>query len=177
MTDETLMYEVTKNNSKCASELYDRYSKRLYNYFVKISLDRELSSDLLQNTFLRMLKYRHTYHVGKPFEAWIFQIARNVFTDHLNKNKMLFDQHSDVYQLNEADDSEATEITERERRLKVALSRLSPESREILVLSRYQGLKYEQIGQILNITVPNVKVRVHRAIKKLRDHYLEIEKI
>ena len=59
----------------------------------------------------------------------------------------------------------------------MALSKLSEDAREILVLSRFQGMKYEQIGQILNITVPNVKVRVHRALKKLKEYYLEIEKI
>ena len=78
MTDEALMLEVSKNNIESASALYDRYSKRLYNYFVKISFDRELGNDLLQTTFLRMIKYRNSYREGKSFEAWIFQIARNV---------------------------------------------------------------------------------------------------
>ena len=99
MTDEALMHQVTQNSKEGASELYDRYSKRLYNYFVKLSFDRELSNDLLQSTFLRMLKYRHSYHIGKPFESWIFQIARNVFADHLRSNKLPLDQHKDVYEM------------------------------------------------------------------------------
>jgi len=177
MTDETLMYKVTQNSTESASELYDRYSKRLYNYFLKISFDKELSNDLLQNTFLRMLKYRNTYHIGKSFETWIFQIARNVFADHLKSNKLLVDKHQDIYSLDHSEDEESAEKEIKENRLKKALARLPGEAREILILSRFQSMRYEQIGQILNITVPNVKVRVHRALKKLRECYLEIEKI
>lgn len=177
MTDEALMYKVTQNSTESASELYDRYSKRLYNYFVKISFDREQSNDLLQNTFLRMLKYRHTYHVGKSFESWIFQIARNVFADHLKSRKLIVDQHQDVYAMDSQEDEDISGHEIKEQRLKKALEKLPAESREVLILSRYQGMRYEQIGRILNITVPNVKVKVHRALKKLRAYYLEIEKI
>ena len=78
MTDEALMSAVKNGKLDMASDLYDKYSKRLYNYFVKISMDRSVSDDLMQNTFFRMIKYRHTYKDGNPFKAWMFQIARNV---------------------------------------------------------------------------------------------------
>jgi RNA polymerase sigma-70 factor (ECF subfamily) len=61
--------------------------------------------------------------------------------------------------------------------LYMAMAKLPEESREILVLSRFQGMKYEQIAQVLGLTVAGVKVKVHRAIKKLKQYYLEIEKI
>ena len=178
MTDEALMLDVYKNNIDSASILYDRYSKRLFNYFVKISFDRELSNDMLQNTFLRMIKYRHSYKEEKIFQAWIFQIARNVFTDELKGKKLNTSDHIDVYNLEKGgSDHEASEMEQKERILHQAMSRLDDESREILVLSRFQDMKYEQIAQILNLTVSAVKVKVHRAIKKLRIYYVEIEKI
>lgn len=177
MTDEALMLEVSKSNIESASVLYDRYSKRLYNYFVKISFDRDSGYDLMQSTFLRMIKYKHTYKEGKAFQTWIFQIARNVFADHLKKNKLLMSDHIDVYNLNKTShDEETQELEQKEKILHMAMSRLPEESREILVLSRFQEMKYEQIAQVLNLTVPAVKVKVHRAIKKLRIHYTEIEK-
>lgn len=178
MTDDALMLEVSNNDLDSASVLFDRYSKRLYNYFVKISLNKELGHDLMQNTFLRMIKYRSTYKEGRAFETWIFQIARNVFADYLKKNKLMFSDHVDVYQMDRtSEEYEQQERLAREHNLQAAMAKLEDESREILILSRYQGMKYEQIANLLNITVPSVKVKVHRAIKKLRTYYVEIEQL
>jgi RNA polymerase sigma factor (sigma-70 family) len=178
MTDEALMLEVSKRNIESASVLYDRYSKKLYNYFVKISFDRESGHDLMQTTFLRMIKYKHTYKEGKAFQTWIFQIARNVFADHLKKNKLQISDHIDVYELDQSSrNEESRELEQKEKTLHMAMAKLPEESREILVLSRFQEMKYEQIAKVMNLTVPAVKVKVHRAIKKLRIYYMEIENI
>ena len=179
MTDEALMSAVKNGNLDLASDLYDRYSKRLYNYFVKISLNREASNDLMQNTFLRVIKYRHTYKDGNPFKAWIFQIGRNVFADYLRKEKMKVSDFDDVDNLRDhlADLDERQTQSEKELLLHKSMGKLSEEAREILVLSRYQNMKYEEISQLLDISVPAVKVKVHRAIKKLRDYYFELERI
>jgi len=177
MTDEALMLDVSENNIESASVLYDRYGKRLYNYFVKISFDRESSNDMLQTTFLRMIIYRHSYKNDKPFQAWIFQIARNVFADELKKNKLKTSDHIDVYNIDKGSSDDAFELEQKEKILHQAMSKLNKESREILVLSRFQDMKYEQIAQVLDLTVSAVKVKVHRAIKKLREYYKEIERI
>jgi RNA polymerase sigma factor (sigma-70 family) len=54
---------------------------------------------------------------------------------------------------------------------------LSDEQRELLVLTRFQHMKYEEVAVIMDTTVANVKVKVHRAIAKLREHYFQLEKI
>ena len=69
------------------------------------------------------------------------------------------------------------EKAEMEKTLHRSLARLPEDQREILVLSRFQELKYEEIAKITETTVANVKVKVHRAIKKLRDTYFELERI
>ncbi len=79
MTDELIMEAVKNGNLDQASELFDRYHKRLYNYFVKISFDREASNDLTQNVFLRMIRYRNSYKEGNKFISWIFCNRRKVF--------------------------------------------------------------------------------------------------
>mgnify|MGYP001792168515 CR=1 FL=1 len=65
ISDETLMERVKHGELRRASELFERYNKPLYNFFARLTLDRDLSDDLTQNVFLRMLKYRKTYQVGK----------------------------------------------------------------------------------------------------------------
>jgi RNA polymerase sigma factor (sigma-70 family) len=57
-----------------------------------------------------------------------------------------------------------------------SLSLLSEDQRELLVLTRFQQMKYEEVALIMDTSVANIKVKVHRAIAKLRDHYFELEK-
>jgi RNA polymerase sigma-70 factor (ECF subfamily) len=57
-----------------------------------------------------------------------------------------------------------------------SLAKLSEEQRELLALTRFQHLKYEEVAVIMDTTVANIKVKVHRAIAKLREHYFELEK-
>jgi len=178
-TDEELMLEVKNGDLKKATLLFDRYNKKLYNFFVKITYDRELGHDLTQNTFLRLLKYRKTYKAGNKFQSWLFQMARNIYADHYRKNKMQFSDFTEVEDIkNKLAMVDETMIeNEREKLLYVSMFRLSPEQREVLILSKFQKLKYGEIATILETTEANVKVRVHRAIKSLREKYLAIEKI
>ena len=179
MTDESIMEAVKNGNLDQASELFDRYHKRLYNYFVKISYDREASNDLTQNVFLRMIRYRNSYKEGNKFVSWIFQIARNVYTDHYKKNAARFSDFTDLESISQEASSQLDnmEQAEKEKTLHRSLAMLSEDQREILVMSRFQELKYDEIAKITDTTVANVKVKVHRAIKKLRDTYFELEKI
>ena len=177
-TDVALMAEVKVGNLDRASELYNRYSKRLFNYFVKISRDRDASYDMMQNTFLRVIKYKHTYREGNPFKAWFYQIARNVFSDHLRKNKVMYSDFTPIETVEgHSQEDDTDEKLHQENVLKRSMLKLSEESREILVMSRYQNMKYKEISDVLGITVSSVKVKVHRAIKKLRIVYFELEKI
>ncbi|MFY8035983.1 MAG: RNA polymerase sigma factor, partial [Cyclobacteriaceae bacterium] len=68
------------------------------------------------------------------------------------------------------------EQDEREALLHRSMAKLNEEDRELLVLTRFQHLKYEQVASILDTTVANIKVKVHRAIGKLREHYFELER-
>jgi RNA polymerase sigma-70 factor (ECF subfamily) len=179
MTEEALMTEIKNGNLDLASELYDIYSKRLYNYFVKLSQDKETGYDMMQDTFLRMIKYRHTYKDGKSFKTWIFQISRNVFKDYYKKHKMMYTSYSDINQIqNELHFGEdISELEHQKLLLHKSMLRLPEESREILVLSRFKDMKYQEIADILNLSVSHVKVKVFRAIKKLREYYFELDKV
>lgn len=179
MTDEALMSAVKNGDVDQAAELYDRYSKRLYNYFVKISFDRDAGDDLLQNTFIRVLKYRHTYKEGKAFKSWLFQIARNVFADHLRQTKMKVSDYTDVSEVDSkvADPLDTMSQNDKEAQLYKSMLNLNHETREILVMSKFENMKYEDIAKVLDCSIGAVKVKVHRAINKLRENYFELEQI
>jgi RNA polymerase sigma factor, sigma-70 family len=171
--------EAVKNGDlQQASVLFDRYHKRIFNFLARMTNDRDVAEDLTQNTFLRLMKYKASYHEGKRFQSWIYQVARNVFSDHYQAHKNRFSDFVDVEKMKEQveDNDGRTEQEEQEALLHRSLSLLNEEQRELLILTRFQQMKYEEVAAIMDTTVANIKVKVHRAIARLREHYFQLEK-
>lgn len=179
MTDELIMEAVKRGELQQATLLFERYHKRIFNFLARMTMDRDLAEDLTQNVFLRIIKYRTSYRDGNRFQSWIYQVARNVFSDHYQAHKNRFSDFVDVEKISDhmADREEGEEQDEKERLLHRSMAKLSEEQRELLVLTRFQHMKYEEVAAIMDTTVANIKVKVHRAIIKLREYYFEIEKI
>lgn len=179
MTDEMIMEAVKHGDLQPVSLLFERYNKRIFNFLARMTLDRTLAEDLTQNVFLRIIKYRNSYREGARFQSWIYQVARNVFSDHYQANKNKFSDFVDVEKVSDhMPDSEESELWgERERLLHLSMAKLGAEQRELLILTRFQQMKYEEVALIMDTSVANIKVKVHRAIAKLREHYFELEKI
>jgi RNA polymerase sigma factor (sigma-70 family) len=177
-TDEQIMEAVKNGDLQQAAVLFDRYHKRIFNFLARMAMDRDVAEDLTQNVFLRMIKYRGSYREGNKFMPWIYQLARNIFSDHYQASKSKYAGFLDVEKIGDtmADSEESKMQDDREELLQRSLARLDEEQRELLVLTRFQHLKYEEVAVMLDTTVANIKVKVHRAIGKLREHYFELEK-
>lgn len=158
--------------------LFERYKKPLYGFFYGMNKDAELSEDLVQNVFVRVLKYRYLFRGEGDFRTWIFHIARNVSHDHYRKNKI---QRKDSLEKWEerlgSDENRDTEFEQEEEMqiLAMAMDRLPDDKREILLLSKYQDKKYKEIGEILGCTEGAVKVKVFRALQELKEVYKQLE--
>ncbi|MBL7850434.1 MAG: RNA polymerase sigma factor [Cyclobacteriaceae bacterium] len=178
MTDEQLMEAVKNGDLQQASLLFDRYHKRLFNFLARMTFDRDAAEDLTQNVFLRMIRYRSSYRENQKFQSWIFQVARNVFSDHYQATRHEQSASMDIEKLTDhlADENAGRLEEEQERKLIRSMAMLNDEQRELLVLTRFTHLKYEEVAALLNTSVANIKVKVHRAIGKLRENYFELEK-
>jgi RNA polymerase sigma factor (sigma-70 family) len=159
--------------------LYERYNRQLYRFIFNMTRQKELSEDMVQNIFLRMLKYPGGFMGFGEFKTWMYHIARNSVYDHFRKAKRT-PAHYDLTNLEERIEGEQISDTrlEKEQELKTletAMDKLSDENRELLILCRYQELKYHEIAKILNTTEGAIKVRVHRALNQLKTNYLKIE--
>lgn len=179
MTDEMIMEAVKNGDLQQASLLFERYHKRIFNFLARMTMDRTVAEDLTQNVFVRLLKYRNSYREGARFQSWIYQVARNIFSDHYQDVKNQRRGFIDVEKIEGimADSDDTLMMDEREELLHKSLARLDPDQRELLILTRFQHMKYEEVASIMDTTVANVKVRVHRAIGKLREYYFEMERI
>ena len=179
MTDEVIMEAVKNGDLQQATLLFERYNKRIFHFLARMTMDRDLAEDLTQNVFLRLMKYRQSYRQGAKFQSWIYQIARNVFSDHYQSVKNKYSDFIDVEKLKDhmADQQENQAQDEKEVLLERSMARLTHEQRELLVLTRFQHMKYEAVAELMDTTVANIKVKVHRALIRLREHYFELEKI
>ena len=178
MTDEQIMEAVKNGELQRASILFDRYHQRIFNFLVRMTMDRDVAEDLTQNVFLRMIKYRTSFKGENRFMPWLYQMARNIFSDHYQEHKKRGSSFVDIDKIGDkvVDVENGDEQEERERLLHRSMSLLNEEQRELLVLTRFQQMKYEEVALILDTSVANIKVKVHRAIAKLREHYFELEK-
>lgn len=172
--DEIIMQHVKDGNLSEMSELFERYNVKLYNYFLKLTRNRLISHDLTQNLFYRMIRYKNSYKDEYSVKAWMYQMARNLHIDYCKEEKRseeLF-LNTDTYPIDISDENDDFPEDDYER-LERSFAALNNEQRELIILSRYQGLKYEEISHIVNQSVPAIKVAIHRAIKQLRGIYFK----
>ncbi len=156
--------------------LFERYKNSLFHYFFRISWNRDVSEDLVQNVFFRMLKYRHNFTGEGKFTSWMYHIAHNVFVDNFRKNKKYHYEEELTHTRSTEDDNLEKQIVKEEelKLLNDSLKLLNPEKRELLVLSKLRGMRYKDIGEVLNISEGAVKARICRAVKELKDIYLQL---
>jgi RNA polymerase sigma-70 factor (ECF subfamily) len=178
-TDRDLMLAAAKGDVEKFGVLFDRYHQRLFEFFYRLSGDVPSSEDLVQDVFLRMLRYRRSFREKSEFRAWMYQIARTVRIDRFKKrwesDGVLGDQLAAAKpQTTFSAPDRALEQGQESALLQHALLELPEAKREILILARFQELKYEQIAALLDLDVGVVKVRVHRATAELRAIFLRM---
>lgn len=128
-----------------------------------------LSEDLTQEVFYKVIKHRTSYNNGN-FISWIFTIARNTFSNHYRRNKENHKALETVdYKYLEAEGDKEEDYSE----LMKALDRLETTDKELLVLHRFQKIKYRELAEITGSTPGAVKTKVSRAMKKLKKIYFE----
>lgn len=155
--------------------LFDRYQIALYNFFLRLTMDQATSEDLTQNLFYRVIRYRQSFDPSQGnFRSWVYRMARNIHFDHCKQAQKAPGRLTDPNDAEERlADGMAGYSEDQYQRLDEAMAKLPVEQREILVLSRYQGLKYEEISKLKDISVAAIKVQVFRAIKQLRTLYFK----
>jgi RNA polymerase sigma-70 factor (ECF subfamily) len=176
IADEEVMAQVQGGNLDRMSLLFDRYQTPLYQFFRRNGMDAAASEDLVQEVFVRVMRFRSTYRSGAAFRAWLYQIARNTRIDYLRRavrETSVEDNFGDTFTTDAGVDA-ALEADDQARVLRAALARLPERKREVLLLSRYQGLKYKEIAELMGCDVNTIKVRIHRSVQELREVFLQL---
>lgn len=175
VTDEALMRAVKDGDVARLGALFERHHAALFDFLCRLTGDPAVAEDLVQDVFVRMLRYRATYRDDGRFEPWMFRIARNARADHFRKKtpESRLPEGTDWV----ADAPGPAGLLERGRelkRLRHALTLLREDRRELVLLARYRGLSHEEIGALLGVEAGTVKVRFHRAMKELREIFTKL---
>ena len=164
---ERLMVLYQEGDLGAATTLIHSISPKLYSFFAAQTISRGEADDLLQETWLRIHKVRHTYRSGESAIAWFYAIARHVRVDHYRKAMRTTVRERE---LNEIADTTKSP-TGRNDELEALLAPLSSGEREVLEMLKVEGLSLEEVARATSSTVGSVKQKVHRAYKKLRETF------
>ena len=171
--DEQLMEEVRGGDVGQLEILFERHSTPLFRFFLHLTGDHAKSEDLVQEAFLRVLKFRHTWHAQTTFRAWLFQVGRNAYMDDARRHRSESPLPEAAAELasGEMPADRRLERSEQAAMVRRALAGLPPDRREVLILSRYLDWKYREIAAALECEVGTVKGRVYRAMRELGDRF------
>ncbi|WP_133248407.1 RNA polymerase sigma factor [Flagellimonas aquimarina] len=169
LSDEIVMQKVAAGNLDLLKVLFDRHHRHVYNFLYKMSGDKMLSEDLTQDVFYKIIKYRSSYKNGS-FVAWLFTIARNDLKTHFTR---VHKNHEDIDAVDYKKVENQEDRSEEHSHLQNALNKLDATDRELVILNRFQEIRYNELAEITGSTPGAIKTRMSRALKKLKRIYLE----
>jgi RNA polymerase sigma-70 factor (ECF subfamily) len=164
---ETLMSGYQQADDEAATALIEKVSPRLLRFFWLQAFSRRHADDLLQETWMRVHKARHTYRPGEPVLPWIFAIARHTGLDSYRKTRRVEVREMQVEELPEI--AAAPLVSQDGAGVDAMLGALPESQREVLVMLKVSGMTIEEVARATSSSVGSVKQKAHRAYRTLRD--------
>lgn len=185
--DEELLNLFQQGERAAFGELVRRYQHELYSYLRRYLGDGTLAEDVFQNTFLQLFKKADSYQPGRPVRPWLYTIATHQAIDAMRRQgrhqAVSLDQGREdqvglelpqlLQSLESRQAGPVDEVQAEERRqlVRASVDRLPEFLKQVIILAYYQGLKYRDIAEILEIPVGTVKSRLHSALLKLHQSW------
>jgi RNA polymerase sigma-70 factor (ECF subfamily) len=172
--DPELVRRLQQRDPHALGELYDRYSRIVYSLILRVVRDSGIAEDLVQETFLRVWNRVHGFDSAKgAFGPWLLAVARNRAIDYV---RSAAGRESRALELEEIDhpslytDMEGDIFnSDRARRIRAALDKLSPNQRQVIELAYFEGLSQTEMSERMGQPLGTVKTWVRTALKNLRD--------
>jgi len=189
-SDEQLLARLRAGERELFGTLVRRYERELFGYLRRYLGDDDLADDVFQNTFVQVYRKIKQYEPGRPARPWLYAIATNQAIDALRRRNRRADQRADavtapdeegqarpLFELLPASGDappDAADRTEQRELVRAAVERLPDLLRQVVLLAYFQGLKYRDVADALDIPVGTVKSRLHAALAKLTEDWKAI---
>jgi RNA polymerase sigma-70 factor, ECF subfamily len=178
-TDSALQEELewiqrAKSNPEHFAPLYKKYHEQIFRYVYQRMDDEEMAFDVTSQVFMKAIKNLHKYEFrGVPFVSWLYRIAKSELYQAFRDNKADRMVNIDEVQLTDMiEDFDHEENEANKVRLLNCLSRMKEEDMQLLELRFFEKRSFKEIGEILEITENNAKVKSFRALEKLKKMFL-----
>lgn len=179
LTDKSLVEKLTKGDDSAFLELVSRYTQKAHNLAMRITRNAEDAEEVLQDVFVTVYRKIDKFEGKSAFSSWLYRITANTAFMKLRKRKQtvavsLEDIQPSVKESWVSDRSDLSDINvicskhQLRDQLEAAIGKLPEEYRVIFVLRDIDGLSNQEVGEILNLSVPAVKSRLHRSRLMLR---------
>jgi RNA polymerase sigma-70 factor, ECF subfamily len=165
---DTLMARYQAGDSAAVTALVEGVGPQLHRFFMAQSASRNDADDLLQETWLRIHRVRHTYRPGEPVLPWFYAIARRVRIDHYRRASRTTARERPLEEVSNPSVAQPREETHADD-LETLLAPLSDSQRDIIRMLKVAGMSLEEVARATSCSVGSVKQKVHRAYRKLRD--------
>ncbi len=184
LPDADLVSLAQEGREAAYRELVRRYERPVFSLIFRMVRDREVSEDLAQDTFIKVLNHIDKYRPEFKLSSWLFKIANNVAIDHLRKRQLdtvsidgsphalsAAEVEATSFDVVARQESALEEMEARElgSAIERAIQRLRPEYRACIMLRHVEGRSYEEIAATLDLPLGTVKTYIHRARHQLRD--------
>lgn len=166
--DARLMARAAEGSQEAFSEIVHRHQKFLLNFFVRMGASHD-GEDLVQETFVRLYKYRERYQPTARFTSFLYHLARNVWADQGRKSARSERLSNHLREFSTESETFEEPGHGGNADVEAALDRLSPKLREVIVLNIYQGLRYQEVADALGIPLGTVKSRINLALNALKE--------
>jgi len=172
--NEALEIEEAKKDPRQFEVLYDRYYENVFRFCYQRAKDLNLAKDLASQVFLKaMLGLNKYQHKNKAFSSWLITIAFNEVSNYyrkIQKDRTVRIEYESVKVLFGQVEIEDSSF---DLHLGKALNALNRNDLDLIEMKYFEGRSHEEIGQILNISISNARIRLHRAMDKLKKLFIE----
>ena len=172
-TDEQIVALVQKGDRDMYALIVERYERKLLRYGVYLLKDHDIAADIVQDTFIKAYINLQSFNTHKKFSSWIYRIAHNEAINYIKRSKK---SHTFTELDTDEDDYLAEYTLEKvidknlmKANVQKCLKNVDIKHQEIIGLFYFEGLKYEEISDILHMPTSTVGVKVSRARKALKD--------
>jgi len=187
-SDEKLVEMVLRHDREALGELFKRYQKPFFNLAFRFSGDYYQADDLVSEIFLRIYKYLKTFRKDAKFRFWALKIATNTCLTYSVKNsKLKIKKYDPKIQEEEQSESQEPEITDERvnvekevekgeiaERVQEALQKLPEKYRLAIFLYYFEGLKYEEIAEDLELPVNTIRTHIKRGKEKMKEELRDL---
>ncbi|MEL7002718.1 MAG: RNA polymerase sigma factor [Bacteroidota bacterium] len=175
---DSLVIEAIDGNKRAQGKLVSLWYKRVYNFSFKYFADHDLATEISQKTFISMYRNISRLQSADSFKAWIYRIVTNYCHEETRRQKRKNKRSEVDIESEEIEGKQAVELqynpekqfkkNELSELLLEALNTLAPEQKEVVIMKEYEGLKFREIADILQLSENTVKSRLYYGLKSLK---------